>query len=170
MHLHSWLNIFNLALTPGFNKLGNDNCNTRQEIFEFRNLVRLIRELTVGELLYIYCGCLTHWGRVTHICHYLNQCWYIVNWTFETNFSEILIEIYTFSFMKIRIKLSSGKCRPFCLGLNVLGKLGRGEVLLLILRNPSEYINHTWSGSLSFAIDGTNIQVGVLVQSFQSCK
>ena len=25
--------------------------------------------------------------------HYLNQCWTIVNYTFETNFSEILIEI-----------------------------------------------------------------------------
>ena len=38
----------------------------------------------------------------------------------ETNFSEILIEIQTFSFKKIRLKMSSAKCRPFCLGLNVL--------------------------------------------------
>ena len=37
-----------------------------------------------------------------------------------TNFSEILIEIHTFSFKKMRFKLSSGKGRPFCLGLNVL--------------------------------------------------
>ena len=37
-----------------------------------------------------------------------------------TNFNEILIEIYTFSFKKINLKMSSGKCRPFCLGLNVL--------------------------------------------------
>ena len=34
-----------------------------------------------------------------------------------TNFSEILIEIHTFSFNKIHLKKSSGKCRPFCLGL-----------------------------------------------------
>ena len=37
-----------------------------------------------------------------------------------TNFSEILIKILTFSFKKMRLKVSSGKCRPFCLGLNVL--------------------------------------------------
>ena len=37
-----------------------------------------------------------------------------------TNFSEILIEIHTFSFTKMLLKMSSGKWRPFCLGLNVL--------------------------------------------------
>ena len=37
-----------------------------------------------------------------------------------TNFSEILIEIYTFSFKKVHLKMSSGKWRPFCLGLNIL--------------------------------------------------
>ena len=36
-----------------------------------------------------------------------------------TNFSEILIEIHSFSFKKINLKRSSGKWRPFCLGLNV---------------------------------------------------
>ena len=37
-----------------------------------------------------------------------------------TNFSEILIEILTFSFAKMRLKESSAKWRPFSLGLNVL--------------------------------------------------
>ena len=37
-----------------------------------------------------------------------------------TNFSEILIEILTFWFKKMRLKVSSAKWRPFCLGLNVL--------------------------------------------------
>ena len=37
-----------------------------------------------------------------------------------TNLSEILIEIQIFSFNKIRLKVSSAKCRPFCLGLNEL--------------------------------------------------
>ena len=37
-----------------------------------------------------------------------------------TNFSEILIEIQTFSLKKIRLKMSSAKCCSFCLGLNVL--------------------------------------------------
>ena len=31
-----------------------------------------------------------------------------------TNVSEILIEIYTFSFKKMPLKLSSGKWWPFC--------------------------------------------------------
>ena len=38
---------------------------------------------------------------------------------FGTNVSEILIQIYTFSFKKMRLKMSSGKWRLFCLGLNV---------------------------------------------------
>ena len=37
-----------------------------------------------------------------------------------TNFSEILIEIDVFSFNKMHLKMSSAKCRPFFLGLNVL--------------------------------------------------
>ena len=37
-----------------------------------------------------------------------------------TNFSEIWIQILTFSFKKMRLKVSSAKWRPFCLGLNVL--------------------------------------------------
>ena len=37
-----------------------------------------------------------------------------------TNFSEDLIKILTFSFTKMRLKVSSAKWRQFCLGLNVL--------------------------------------------------
>ena len=37
-----------------------------------------------------------------------------------TNFNEMLIEILIFQFMKICLKVSSAKWRPFCLGLNVL--------------------------------------------------
>ena len=37
-----------------------------------------------------------------------------------TNFSEILIKIYLFSFNKMHLKMSPGKWRPFCLSLNVL--------------------------------------------------
>ena len=36
-----------------------------------------------------------------------------------TNFSEILIGIHIFSIKEMQLKMS-GKCRPFCLGLNVL--------------------------------------------------
>ena len=34
------------------------------------------------------------------------------------NFSENLIEIYKFWLKKIHFKMLSGKCRPFCPGLN----------------------------------------------------
>ena len=83
---------------------------------------------------------LTHWGRVTHIC--VSKLASIVSdnglspgrrqaiiWTnagilligpLGTNFSEILIEIHTFSIKKMRMKVSSAKRRPFCLGLSVL--------------------------------------------------
>ena len=37
-----------------------------------------------------------------------------------TNFVESSRAIHTFSFKKICLKMSSGKLRPFCLGLNVL--------------------------------------------------
>ena len=82
---------------------------------------------------------LTHWGRVTHIC--VSTLTTIgcdnglspgrrqaIIWTnarilligpLGTNFSEILIEIYTFSSTKMHLKMSSGKWLPFCLGLNV---------------------------------------------------
>ena len=90
---------------------------------------------------------LTHWGRVMHIC--------VVNliiigsdnglsperrqaiiWTnagivsiepLGTNFSEILIGIKIFSFKKMRLKMSSGKWRPFRLGLNVLNHVSKGS-------------------------------------------
>ena len=83
---------------------------------------------------------LTHWGRVTH--KYVVKLAIIgsdnslspgrrkaIVWTNDgilitgplgTNFIEILIEIYTFSFKKMHLKMSSGKCHSFCLGLNVL--------------------------------------------------
>ena len=44
-------------------------------------------------------------------------------WPLGTNFNEILIEIHTFSFKKMHFKMSSGKWRPSCLGLNVLSLL-----------------------------------------------
>ena len=83
---------------------------------------------------------LTHWGRVTHMC--VSKITIIgsdnglspggrqaIIWTsvailligpLGTNFSEILIKTYTFSFKKMHLKMSSGKWRPFCLSLNVL--------------------------------------------------
>ena len=74
-------------------------------------------------------GSLSHWGRVTHIC---GSKLTIVGSGAKplfpgilfigpvgTRFSEILIEIYTFSFKKMHVKMSFGKWLPFCLGLNI---------------------------------------------------
>ena len=87
-----------------------------------------------------YCVFLTHWGQVTHKCVgnpaiigpdnglspgrrqaiiWINAGILLIG-PWGTNFSEILIGIHTFSFKKIHLKMSSGKCRPPCLGLNVL--------------------------------------------------
>ena len=83
---------------------------------------------------------LTLWGRVTHIC--VSKLTIIgsdnglspdrrqaIIWTnagilfigpLGTSFSEISIEILTFSFKKMRLNVSSEKRRAFCLGLDVL--------------------------------------------------
>ena len=78
---------------------------------------------------------LTHWGRVTHICAsklsilgsdnglspgrrqaiIQTNAGILLIWPLGTNFSEILIEIDTFSFRKMHLKMSSGKWRPFVL-------------------------------------------------------
>ena len=39
-----------------------------------------------------------------------------------TKFNETLIEIHIFSFKEMHLKMSSGKWRPFCLGVNALTK------------------------------------------------
>ena len=104
---------------------------------------------------------LTHWGRVTHIC--VSKLTIIgsdnglspgrrqaIIWTnagiliigpWGTHFSKNSIEILTFSFTKMRLKVSSAKWRPFCLGLNVLTTVGRILVTcsISVLRNDRKY-------------------------------
>ena len=95
---------------------------------------------------------LTHWGRVTHICVSKQTIIGSYNglspgrrqaiiWTnagilligpLGTNFSEFLIQIQTFSFKKIHLKMSSAKWGPFCLGLNVLNILSSMECICSI--------------------------------------
>ena len=83
----------------------------------------------------------THWGRVTHICvgnltiigpdndlspgrrqaikKIRTNAGILLIEPFRTNFSEITIEIHTFSLKEMHLIMSSGKWRPFCLGLSV---------------------------------------------------
>ena len=84
-----------------------------------------------------------------------------------TNFSEMLIEIHTFSFQKIPLKMSSGKWWPFCLSLNVLTQWGRvthicvNKVTIIGSDNgmsPGRCQAITWInvGILSIGLIGTN--------------
>ena len=87
-----------------------------------------------------YLNVLTHWGRVKQICVskltingsdngllpiqrqtiiWTNAGILLIR-TLATNFSETLIQTDTFSFKKMHFKMWFGKCRPFCLILNVL--------------------------------------------------
>ena len=96
---------------------------------------------------------LTHWGRVTHICvskltiigsdNGLLPDWgQAIIWTngeillirpLGTSFSEIVIGIYTFSFKKMHLKMSSAKGRLFCLSLN---ELSDTESFIIVRCNP----------------------------------
>ena len=114
----------------------------------------------IGELVtacHGLSGTLNHWGRVTHICvgnltiigsvNGLSPCRrQPIIWTnagilligpFGINSIEILIDIQSFSFTKIHLEMSSGKWRPFCLGLNVLNLLW-----VLIASNPCFLLRH----------------------------
>ena len=111
------------------------------------NLVFQINQPTWSrwKIVLLYDRCrhthvLTYWGRVTHICvsrltiigsvNGLSPDWrWAIIWTraeilligpLGTGFTEIAIAINTFSFNKMHLKMSPGKRRPFCLGLNVL--------------------------------------------------
>ena len=139
------------------------------EKYYFKLRLIIFRHILCVFTQYFMCRCLrmnatrphwlTHWGRVTHIC--VNQLTIIgsdngllpdrrqaIIWTnagilligpLGTNFSEILIEILTFSFKKMRLKVSSAKRRPFCLGLNVLKVNSASSNLGLSANKPNDY-------------------------------
>ena len=107
---------------------------------------------------------LTHWGRVMHICFskltingsdnglspgqhqaiiWTNAGIFLIQ-TLRTNFSEILSKIHAFSFKKMHLKMSSAKCRPFCLDLNVLmGVYCVGSTVICIVRKHGH--KHSYS-------------------------
>ena len=119
-----------------------------------RNRFKRWLQLWCRELPLSYChlslfgwkavATLTHWDRLTHIC--VSKLTIIVSdnglspgrrqtiiWTNTgillirstgTNFNDSLIDINRLSFKKIHFKMSSGKYRPSCFGLNALGEDG----------------------------------------------
>ena len=118
--------------------------------FYTANMLYQIEKLHVGNTFHLHNYrlrfhrwiSLTHWGRVTHMCvHKLiiigsdnglspgrrqaiiwTNAGILLIWPLGTNFNEILIEIHTFSFKKMHLKMSSEKRQSFCLSLNVLTK------------------------------------------------
>ena len=105
---------------------------------------------------------LTHWGWVAHICVsdltsidsdnglspgrrqaiIRTNAGLLLIEPLGTNFSEILIEILIFSIKKMRLKVSSAKRPPFCLGLNVL---------------ISSQLNECWKGFSKHVINKSNV-------------
>ena len=102
-------------------------------ITTMRHVIASYEEYTTPRLM-------THSGRVTHTCVskltiigsdnglspgrrqaiiWTNAGIWLIQ-TSRMNFSEILSKIHTFSFKKMRLKVSSVKWRPFCFGLNVI--------------------------------------------------
>ena len=123
---------------------------------------------------YIADHYVTHWGRVTHIC--VGNLTIIgsdnglspgrrqaITWTnvgilligpLGTNFSEMLIEIHTFSFKKIHLKMSCGKWRPSCLGLNMLrfccALIGRYSLLSKYIQQLTNHVGRSNSRSAQY--------------------
>ena len=116
---------------------------------------------------------LNHWGQVTHIC--VSKLTIIesdnglspgrhqaIIWTnavilligpLGIYFNEIVIEIHTSLFQKIHLKMSSGKWRPFCLGLNVLNGpnwtnqdplFGGRESITFKIPAVKSYLSNSW--------------------------
>ena len=126
---------------------------------------------------------LTHWGRVMHLCiskltsiasdnglsprrHQAiiwNSAGISLIGPLGTNFSEISIEIHTFSLKKICLKMSSAKCRPFCLGLNGFVFSQQWFVSLCVLSLYRRLLlwtsNKTWAPLWSSAIRKIHVYV-----------
>ena len=119
--------------------IGDEYFSSWVLLFVNTNLTKIARNLSITVMPHEPSGTSTHWGWVTHLCiSILNFIgsdnglepvrWQAIIWTNDgilligplgTNFSEILIEIHTFSFKKMHFKRLSGKWQPFCLSLNV---------------------------------------------------
>ena len=136
---------------------------------------------------------LTHWGQVTHIC--ISKLIIIgsdyglspsrrqaIIWTnaeilligpLETNFSEILIKIHIPSFKKMYLKMSSGKWRPSCPGLNVLTRSTSSMLMPWLLLLPGHqqqwYWLHQWNGNIA-ALPESESQQSMPFQYWEICR
>ena len=124
----------------------------------------------------------THWGWLTHMC--VSNLTIIgsdnglspgqrqaIIWAsagilliepLGTNFSEIVIEIHKFAFKTMLLKMSSGKWRPFCLGLNVLTMLGALSYLECFSWLITQYLNYCQTSNIS-GTKSQNLDVSRLI-------
>ena len=130
---------------------------------------------------------LTHWGRVTHIwvseltiigsdnglspsrrqAIIWNNAGILLIRPSGTNFSEISIEIDVFSFKKMHLKMSSAKCRPFCLGLNVLKRQCPREVGQPIgLHAMVRFVLSQWQNFMDFMHCWASVWRSSLISGF----
>ena len=114
----------------------------------------------------------THRGRVTHICvdnlttiasdnglppsQHQAIIWTNVHWTLRNKLQSKSIEMYTFSFRKMHLKMSPGKWRSIWFGLNVLTQhpcwvpdppmkwVGTQFTNLRLQDLPAKYLQITW--------------------------
>ena len=123
---------------------------------------------------------LIHWGRMTHICvssqspsrrqAIIETNAGILIWPLGTSFSEILIEILTFPFKKMRLKVSA-KQRTFCLGLYVsmgsVAALHLGVVWFLNINVCSPKCMLNWVVKDCSKFGTISSEVGVLLMTSQ---
>ena len=137
----------------------------------------------LNERLFNWVCMLTYWVRATHKCvskltiigpdnglssgrrqaNIWTNAGILLIRTLGTNFSEILSETHSFSFKKILLKMSSGKWRPFCLGLNVLSASWIRE------KAPTcrTVSNHSASDKLCYVLiaNYTNATIWVIIEA-----
>ena len=150
-----WRSSFGTHLSDSFrsqkaSELDEISCQLKQTV-----------ELTIDWLAVIKCctpqniAHLTHWGWVMHICISKltivdscngllpSRCQAII-WTnvgilliapLETSFSGILIEIHTFSFKEMHLKMTSAKWRPFCICITQRCTLQNSTHLMMCLHH-----------------------------------
>ena len=138
-------NIGDLSLHPDVFWPGSHSRLEGIVTHNFNKMTHLVQTFSnalyrMKDFIFWFKFCLTHWGRVTHIC--VGKLSIIgsdnglppgrhqaIIWTnavllsigpLGTNVSQIILKIQTFSFKNLHLKMSSGKWRPFCLGFNVL--------------------------------------------------
>ena len=83
--------------------------------------------------------------------YYLNQCWFIVNWTPGNKFHWNLNQNGSISLKQLNLKMSSTKWKPFCLSLNcwlsmVYLWIASGEVISHVIVVPANSypFHHCW--------------------------